>query len=823
MRTILIASLRIYARRYIAAGIAVIVSVAFIVTVGTLIAGARAGLMATDGAPYRGADYVVYPEPAGPRRGPPCCSDTLDISAAVNLIGRLGDNAAGHGRVLLPSGLARSIQPSANDTSDETTVGPIATVSELRWQTLVSGRFPTRVGEAVMHVWDATARNVAIGDRIHVGEGIAETDLTIVGIVESPSTWRQASLYVTWPQYLMWSDQPTFHIGDISIRGQVGPLPEGMTAQPAEKYVTDKLTGLNKGTDVFALMLFLFASVAVLVSALVIANTFSILLTQRLRDFALLRCVGTTRRQIEKSVRQEATAVGVLASLVGLSIGVGFGYGAIVLVNAFSPRAPIRAPDLPLLWILGAFLVGVVVTVAASWLPTRNVVKVSPLVALRPDHATNIHTSRGRLTLALALLLSAGGLALLWLAITHGNRVSMLAGGMLVFAGILLASPAFIPALALGIGAFLDPAGRLAAQNAARNPQRTATTVAALLIGITLITAVLTGIATYRAAMDEHRNTRLPIDVALSSTGRPISDSLLDQVRRTQGVEQAVLVNGVVAQITGWDARIPIVAAPATEGVARDGDAFAQVTTGTINLDYDAFRTPNTGLRVRPGDWVTVRVGDHQVRLQAVLLGGWGKAAIVTAETLAQLVDVPEPRVVWVRASATANPVDLVRDLQKLAEATDIVIEDHLQARMVGNRQLDILTWSVLGLLGLSVVIALVGITNTLALSVVERAREHALLRALGLTRRQLRSVLAIEAILISAIAGALGTAIGVGFAWVTYRTVIKPILIEATMQVPWLLLGAVVLVGTLAGLLASLLPARRAARVSPTTGLALD
>ncbi|MFD2351042.1 ABC transporter permease [Nonomuraea ferruginea] len=139
------------------------------------------------------------------------------------------------------------------------------------------------------------------------------------------------------------------------------------------------------------------------------------------------------------------------------------------------------------------------------------------------------------------------------------------------------------------------------------------------------------------------------------------------------------------------------------------------------------------------------------------------------------------------------------------------------------DQQLQIYTWSALGLLGIAIVIALIGIANTLGLSVLERAREHAMLRALGLTRGQLRRTLAAEAVLLSLVATVLGTVLGVGFAWAACETIVKPALRDATMHVPWLSLGVVVLIAALAGLLAAVLPARRAARVSPVAGLSLD
>jgi putative ABC transport system permease protein len=819
MRTVFLASLRTHTRRYAAAAIAVTVSVAFVVVIGVLTSGARAGFMEGAGSPYRGADHVVEAAEDGPSRGPSCCPDTMDLSDALDLVDRLGENASGLGRVDLAAHREGGAPLGAGDFRGKTTVGPIAASEDLRWQKLVSGRFPTGTGEAVMHVWDARDQEVAVGDRIRVGEGSGATDLEVVGLVVSPTTWTMASVYVTWPQYLQWRDQPTFHVGSVAVRGEVGPLPDGMRVRSADEYVRDGLAGLNNDTDMIALMLLLFAGVALVVSALVIANTFSILFAGRLRDFALLRCVGATRRQVLGSVRREAATVGVLASLTGTLVGVALGYGLLPLINTLAPTTPMAAPAPPVPWLLGGFAVGLLVTTGASWLPTRHVVAVSPLAALRQHAAVDVHTATGRVRLALAALLLVTGPALLGTAMIRDSTLIMVAGGASVFTGVLLVGPVLVPRLVRITGTLLGPAGRLATENAVRNPRRTATTTAALLIGVTLTTAVLTGMATWRAGMDEVNIRHHPIDAALTSLEKPVTTDLLDQVRRTPGVEQAIAVDGAVAQVSGFDQPLPVLTTSTAAQVARDGGTFAQVEPGAIRIDLDAFVDPG----IRPGDQVTVRVGERRAQLRVVALSGWGKAGLVAPETLAQLTDAPEPQVIWVRAAAGADPLVLVDDLDGLADAAGAELEDQLQAQAVANRERDILAGSVLGLVGISVAIALVGIANTLGLSVLERAREHALLRALGLTRRQLRRMLAAEAALLSVVATGLGTVIGVGFAWVGYETFVKRALTHATMVIPWPSLGAVVLVAAMAGLLASVVPARRAARVTPAAGLSLD
>jgi putative ABC transport system permease protein len=247
-------------------------------------------------------------------------------------------------------------------------------------------------------------------------------------------------------------------------------------------------------------------------------------------------------------------------------------------------------------------------------------------------------------------------------------------------------------------------------------------------------------------------------------------------------------------------------------------------------LTDDPGRDP---IDIGAGDEVTVRVGDREARLQVVVgvpsthelhqASGWGPAGVVAPETLAGLTDSPQPQAIWVRATSGTDSLQLVGAMDELAEPAGAKVDDQLQARAAEEGLLGILTLSVLGLLGISVVIAVIGIANTLGLSVLERAREHAMLRALGLTRKQLRRMLAAEAVLLSVVATVLGTLIGIGFGWVGYETFVERALSEVPLQVPWPQLAVVVLLAALAGLLASVLPARRAARVPPAAGLSLD
>src|SRR5690606_5906808 len=316
MRTVFLASLRTYIRRYVAAAIAVTVAVSFVVVVGVLTSGAINGLMGGLGAPYRNADQVVSPA------GWP--SSDLDAEAVIAYAERHGENASVIGRAMLPAHAGDRRLP-------ETAVGPIATSQVWRWQELSEGRFPARTGEAVVDVYFAQAEDVAVGDRMWIGAGAEAAAVRVVGLVKSPSPVAQASVYVTWPDLLRWRGH--LHLGSVAVRGEVGPLPEGAKAQSPEGFAAERLVHVQNRVDSLSALLLLFAGVALFVSVLVIANTSSILFARRLRDFALLRCVGATRRQVVGSVRREALVVGVFASLAGVVGGLGLGYGLTALIG----------------------------------------------------------------------------------------------------------------------------------------------------------------------------------------------------------------------------------------------------------------------------------------------------------------------------------------------------------------------------------------------------------------------------------------------------------------------------------------------------------
>lgn len=809
MRTVLLASLRTHTRRYVAAVVAVTIAVGFVVVTNALASSAKNGLSAGVADAYAGADLVV-----GDEYG---LSDD-DVAAALTEADRAGDSADVVGSGFMP------VSVDGTSLGDQTSVGTVTVDSALQRLDVTAGSAPTAPGEALVDQPAAQAAGIEVGDRLVLGGGAEARTVQVVGLSASP-TYLAADVHVPWAtlsQLPSYADAVVYRVADADdVTARADALRAEIDAQVRDRdsYVDARITSLNQGVDVIGTILLLFAGISGFVAVLVIANTFTILFAQRTRDFALLRCVGATRGQVLRSVRFEALALSVLASSVGIGVGVVAGHGIVACVRRFAGDT-MGAVDLSPTWLVPAFVGGVVTTLVGAWWPARAVVRVSPLAALRPAADTGVRTRAGRLRVALGGLGMALGVAALAVAVVTGSVLALLAGGMTSFVGVLLLGPILVPALLRLVGGLLGrtgPSARIAVANAVRNPRRSAATTASLLVGVTLTTAVLTGTASARGALDDQMDAEHPVDVALTGASAAGNDLVTD-VRETPGVEGAVAVPGVVAENDDLGQVTVLGPGDDVRAIGRDPQAL---TAAEGEILVPTSLVGNTDREVP--DEVTLDVGDQSVTLRTEIVGAeWGPAAIVSPATLDTL-DGTGTQAVWIQADDDADADELGGELGAVVRGTGLETTNALQDRAYVDLQLDVLVGAVLGLLGVGVAIALVGIANTVGLSVLERGREHALLRALGLTRRQLRRVLGAEGLLLAVVAALLGTTLGVVYGWLGVRTLVEPAVPAVSTIVPWGQLVAVVAAAAVAGLAACVLPARRASRVTPAEGLTLD
>ena len=362
--------------------------------------------------------------------------------------------------------------------------------------------------------------------------------------------------------------------------------------------------------------------------------------------------------------------------------------------------------------------------------------------------------------------------------------------------------------------------GRLAGANSVRHRRRTAATSAALLIGVTLISTVIVGTASMKESVATEMDTRAPIDMVLDGD-QPLAGGTAARVQAIDGVAEAAALDGTQVRLGNGKTKVTAVGVDsAAADVVRPAGKISDVEPGQVFVPDEVALDAD----LVDGDRIRVAGSDGSRRLEVVTGGSWGSTAVVASGTLTQLDDRAKPYSVWLRAAGDADVGTVVGELNTIGDDVDASTDGSLPQRTQIMSAMDIVLAVTVGLLGVAVVIAVVGVGNALSLSVLERVRENALLRALGLRRGQQRSMLAIEALLIASVAGALGIALGVAYAWFGIRTLaVEEFVTTPMVQIPGIQLAAVFVVAAVSGLIACVLPARRAARISPAAGLVSD
>lgn len=813
MRTVLLASLRVHTRRYVAAVLAVSLAVAFVIVTDALASAARSGLNAAVETPYAAADLV-----AGESYG-----ITLEEATRVTATAE----AAGATAWTIGSAFEPLASADGRRLDAQTSIGTVAPDATRRWQEVVAGRGPASTSEALMDENAAAARGVEIGDLLTIGDGENAVDVEVVGLSAS-APYMSATLYLPWETVqslstvypdavLVAAPRASLHAlhDDIALATDV-------TVSTAAEYVDQRRAEINDGIDVVAYLVLVFAAVAAFVALLVVANTFTILFAQRSRDLALLRAVGAGRRQLLRSVRLEALVIGVLASLLGLVLGALAGQVIAAVARWVAGPERVGAVSWSAGWWLAAFVGGVLATVLASWWPTRAVVRISPLAALRPDAPTDVRSRIGRRRLALGLLVVLAGVALLVPGVAAMSVELSIAGCFTTFVGVLVLGPVVVPPVIRLLGRTLGRTGapaRLAVDNAVRNPRRTAATTASLLVGVTLTATILTVMASGRDGMESSMNSEYPVDLALTGSAG-VSPGVVERVRDTPGVGEAVGVPGTSATTDLVGDVILLAPSSAALKVTRDAGETLTAQGGEVLMPLDLLDHFEGSIP----EVLRLTGPDGTVELDVRLVfSRWGGALVVTPGILEQIDREAGDLAVWAQAAESVDAAELDGTVGLVARDAGLELTSQLQDRAGIDTQLDILVGVVVGLLGVAVLIALAGIGNTLGLSVLERGRENALLRALGLTRGQLRRSLAIEGLLLALAASVMGTALGVAFGWTGVRSVVQVAVPDAALVVPVGQLLAVTAVAAAAGVAACLLPARRAGRISPAAGLVAD
>ena len=703
---------------------------------------------------------------------------------------------------------------------------------------LASGRAPEAGDEVVIDRGSAKAADFEVGDRTTVVTQAGVQPVEIVGIAtfggtDSPGgatfalfTLDAAETYLTAPG----------KVDAIKVTGEEGVSDEQLAERVAQVVPgqVEVLTGaqitaedqadVKEGLGFFNTFLLTFALIALFVGSFIIYNSFSILVAQRSRDMALLRAIGASRRQVLGSVLLEAIVVGAIASVVGLAVGIGVASGLKELLSAMGIDIPAGGIVLTSGTVITSLVAGLGVSIASALLPARRAAKVAPIAAMRDTAVDSSGSSRRRAVIGTTL--TALGAASIANGLFGGGDAALPAVGLgvaLVFIGVAVLGPILARPLSRVLGSPLPHlkgmSGTLARENAMRNPKRTSATASALMIGVALVGFITILASSTKASIADSVDSTFAGDLVIDSgtyTGGGLSPQLADDLSSLPEVDAVAGLRNVAAEIDGSSSMLVGFDAQSLDDLfdleLRDG-SFADLGAGEIAV-HDEEAT-DKGWAV--GDTVPVRFAETGVQeLAVVALYGDADLAgpyVVGNAVLEANVADQFDSMVFVRfadgvddATATAA-IEAVASQHPLADVQD---RDAFKASK--GAEIDTILNLIYALLALAVIIALLGIANTLALSIFERTRELGLLRAVGMTRAQVRATVRWESVIISLLGTTLGLVIGTSFGWIMVKALEGEGL--NTFAIPTTQLAVVVAIAAVAGVVAAVLPARRAAKL---------
>jgi putative ABC transport system permease protein len=695
------------------------------------------------------------------------------------------------------------------------------------------GAAPTAAGEIAVDQGLAEDESLAIGDQVVVLTAAGQFDATIVGITSFGSTDaidQNGTVSVPEATAFDWLNAGKAEFVDLYIRGNVDepslvaavePLvPEGFKVQTGDEFLQDKRAEASAFGKFLKIGLQAFATLALFVGAFVIYNTFSVIVKQRLRELAVLAAIGATPKQIKRSLRVEGLVIGLLGSLMGVVAGFLLAYLLVTVVAALGVSLPGSGIKVSPNVVVQGIVVGTLITFFSVMIPARRAAKTEPIEALRDAAVESSSVSRGRIITSLVLM----GLGVLGLL--GGSGAGLGFGAFALFIGVIVAGPllAIVAAkLFRPIARLFGLEGRLAADNTARNPQRTATTANALLIGVFLVTLVTVAGTSVKDFAVEEIDKLSGADYFLDSTGGSIDDALVAQLVAIDGVEQVTPFRRAPVALDGEPSAIST-----ADFAALSESAGVEISEGSFDdLGPDSIVVVDSGSGVGArsegsalGSTVTLtNSGGETIDLEVV---GIVDASIdvaftgnfVAAETFDSFIGATEPASAFVdvASGAQSDVEDQINEVLSLRPDVSITAGSAI-GQQIGSI-FDFLINAVNGLLLMSVIVALIGIINTMSLSILERRRELGLLRVVGMLDRRVRRMVRIESVIISALGTIAGMLVGGFTAWALVRAINSSSDAGVGFSPPIGLLTLVLVLGIGLGFLAALIPAQRSTRM---------
>jgi putative ABC transport system permease protein len=752
------------------------------------------------------------------------------VDAAAGSVEGFAQIIDGNGEVRVTDGIGATVGTA---WIDDERLNPFA---------IAEGRAPAAAGEVVIDKATATREGFELGDTVTVLAKSEPALLTMVGVAtfadadgipgftlvatDTPNAQALFGEPGRYDEIVVAAD------GSMSDDELVSRLQQALGADGSIEVLTgeadtaDQQAELREDLGFFNTFLMVFAYIALFVGMFIIYNTFSILVAQRTRDLAMLRAIGAGRAQVLRSVLVEALAVGLTASATGLAAGVGLSFALRSLLGAVGVDIPAGSTVVSSGTVVTSVVVGLVVTVVSAMAPAMRASRVKPIAALRDVAIDRSSSSTARLVAGLGV--TGAGVALGAAGIAGGGAALSLfgLGALVTILGVFVVGPVIArPVLRLlGVPARIvaGPVGHLARENARRNPKRTAATASALMIGVALVGFITILASSTSAAVGQRVDDSFRADYVVDSgqwgTGGlspelALELSALPEVDAVSPLRMApVAIDGTSAELAGVDA--------AEFGELYDlepsSGTLADVGPGTVAV----FSNTATDKGLAVGDTVAVtfaRTGVVDLTVSAIFderIAGAGETAwIVDLDTFEANVTDQYDRQVYV---ATADGVDAAEARAAidavLVDWPNGTLQDRAEYAQALSNDIDRMLNLIYGLLALAVLIALVGIANTLALSVHERTRELGLLRAVGMARRQVRSLVRWESVMIAVFGTGLGLVLALAGAWAMIEALADQGV--TSMVVPGARLAVIVGIAGVAGVVAALGPARRAARL---------
>lgn len=867
MFSITLKLMRKSAKMLIPAGIAIVIGTAFIACTFLFGNMMNASLAASQTADLAQANYVVTRNGSGDGNDSGENNTKTLGDMGLEKIATLQGVRAARPAALAFASLVKgedSVSVIAMTTSQDVKLLPV---------TIVEGTQPDADRQIAIPRTVAKQLGVTVGDRITITDKYSDAtapsidNVTVTGLTDDPK-----KAYATYGGGAVASDDIIAAMNHVNTLGDLPAskilldLDSKETAAevnkllPAEYSVVDRQE-MNRqvvsqlggaGGDVVRNFLLSFGILAMLVASLVIANTFQVLVAQRRRTLALLRTIGAKKRQLYASVLFEASMLGLVSSIIGIASGIGL--IALICQSKIMGQESMQT-GLVLSWqvFVVPIVFGIVMTILASMGSARSATSVTPLEALRPIELTDTaKTSAKRMVIGVGMLvlgLVLAGFSIWQMAVFKDNpKLGLIAnngyvlvllmavlGCALVFLGAVITAIFWLPRLMKGVGMLVSMAGpsaKIANANIQKNPRRIAATGAALLIGVTLVSTVSTGAMSIKQMVSCKLDSNFSVD--MSVTGTSLTSRTAKSIMNVKGVTRGLYLPGAIEHFTdsnGKDITMLLLGVKNADelrrvmhtdlgGVHIDDDTVLLPTLNndgalklrSANVEFTSASGQSTGTLALRASQVDYRQITDSYPVGFVSAGHFdGKRLNADTHVLLLKLDTRK-----------ADSKSIFENVQKaLAKSAGTSVSGPIAQREMWNLIIDSMMTLMIGLIAVAVIIALVGVANTLSLSVIERTRESATLRAIGMTRGQLKRSLSVESLLIALVSGVCGVILGTLFGWLGAYVTFGLYADKTILPFDWGTNGILLAVAAIAALLASVFPARRAVRTPPVEALA--